>query len=108
MEKQFTFIETPRRSTGPNDASTAGKVAWCNDEKATNEENKGYKETDIGTLTTNLGNLNTVPQFFFFATVFTVSPGHLLNCKKWNEHLNQQAILSQPAIVALVTGRVEI
>jgi hypothetical protein len=36
------------------------KVAWCNDEKATNEENKGYKETDIGTLTTNLGNLNTV------------------------------------------------
>merc|ERR1719331_2530987 len=38
----------------------ATKVAWCNNEKTVNEENKGYKETDIATLTTNLGNLETV------------------------------------------------
>jgi len=33
----------------------AAKVAWCNNEKTVNEENQGYKETDIATLTTNLG-----------------------------------------------------
>jgi hypothetical protein len=38
----------------------AAKVAWCNNEKTVNEENQGYKETDIATLTTNLGNLGTV------------------------------------------------
>jgi chromosome segregation ATPase len=36
------------------------KVAWCNNEKTTNEANRDDKETDISTLETNLGNLNTV------------------------------------------------